>query len=169
MESLFDIAYLINLCKKIEGRTRIQKTVYILQYLGYPLNEDFSYSYFGPYSDDLRTEIDLLTSIDIIQEKLQGTTYVYEPTSRTEKFLKDSGELLELKQSPKFSELIDKLKAASIPVLEVASTIFFLKKDGLKNKEDIETVLNDLKPNRKGCFKEASELVKLLEKEYSLQ
>src|SRR3990167_6886859 len=124
MESLFDIAYLIDLCGKVEGRTRIQKMVYILQYLGYPLNEDFSYSYFGPYSDELRTEVDILTSVDILQETLKGTTYVYEPTSQMENFLKDSDKLLELKSSPKFSKLIDKLKVAPIPVLEVASTIF---------------------------------------------
>src|SRR3989344_3645494 len=118
MESLFDIAYLIDLCGKVEGRTRIQKIVYILQYLGYPLNEDFSYSYFGPYSDDLRTEIDMLTSTGMLQETLQGATYVYEPTSQMDNFLKDSDKLLELKPSHKFSELIDKLKAASIPILE---------------------------------------------------
>lgn len=168
MESLFDIAYLINLCEKVEGRTRIQKTVYILQYLGYPLNEDFSYSYFGPYSDDLRNEIDFLTSVGILQETIQDTTYVYEPTSKMGGFLEDSDKLLELKTSDKFTELLDKLQATSIPVLEVASTIFFLKKDGLKDKKDIEAVLNDLKPHRKSYFKEAFNLTASLDK-YRLQ
>ena len=44
------ILELVNKCGKIEGRTKFQKIVYILQNLGVPFEEKFTYHYFGPYS-----------------------------------------------------------------------------------------------------------------------
>lgn len=155
--SLFEVAYILNLLGEIKGRTRIQKIVYILKYLGYPFSEDFSYNYFGPYSDDLRKEIDFLTSLGILDETVQGSTYVYRKTNKMGNFLKTVNKFITLKGNKKLSSLIKELNKSPLPVLEVSSTILFLKKEGLQNNY-ITSALNELKPDRKSYFKEAFKL-----------
>lgn len=165
MRSLFNLAYILNLLKSIKGRTRIQKIIYILKYKGYPFHEDFSYSYFGPYSDDLRNEIDFLVSVGVLNEKkVNGSTYIYKPTEKMKVFLRITKDLVEkdLKQSNEISSLLKKLNKLSIPVLEVFGTILFLKKEGFKGRE-IKSALKELKPEREKYFEHAFSLTKTLD------
>lgn len=45
---------------KVIGRTRLQKTVKLLQRLGVPTRFGYKLHHYGPYSEDLQSEIGLL-------------------------------------------------------------------------------------------------------------
>ncbi|MCL1976871.1 MAG: hypothetical protein FWG55_02005 [Candidatus Bathyarchaeota archaeon] len=69
-----DIVLLINFignCKKVEGRTRIQKDICILKYEDkIPFNFDFASNYYGPYSHSLSETIDVLIAADLLTENI---------------------------------------------------------------------------------------------------
>ena len=45
---------------KVVGRTRLQKTVKLLQRLGAPLDYDYTIHFYGPYSEGVQADIGLL-------------------------------------------------------------------------------------------------------------
>jgi len=52
------------IAKKVEGRIKLQKVIYILQTKGLVNFElDYKYALYGPYSQDLQLQIDYLTII----------------------------------------------------------------------------------------------------------
>jgi len=69
----------------IEGRTKLQKLVFLLKKLH---RIDFSYHFtpyfYGPYSSDLQTDIDYLVSLGLVTEARESTTsgirYTYKLT-----------------------------------------------------------------------------------------
>ena len=61
---------------RIEGRTRIQKIVCLLQYSKkIPFNFDFRPFYYGPYSDELSESINSLVGMKLIKETVTPTKY----------------------------------------------------------------------------------------------
>ncbi|MCQ3951089.1 MAG: hypothetical protein DPW14_14880 [Planctomycetes bacterium] len=54
--------------KKIVGRTRLQKTIWLLQRLGLPTGYSYKTYFYGPYSEDLHAELGLLQRFEIVTE-----------------------------------------------------------------------------------------------------
>lgn len=54
---------------QIIGRTRLQKTVRLLQRLGAPLDYDYMLYFYGPYSEGLQAEIGILENLKLVEEK----------------------------------------------------------------------------------------------------
>ncbi len=102
--------------REIVGRTRLQKTVKLLQRLGFPTDYRYTIYFYGPYSEDLQAGIDLLNRFGLIQEQehrsRDGTVYY---TIR-------AGEEAELPQIERFREVIDELSEADPVILELAAT-----------------------------------------------
>jgi uncharacterized protein len=53
----------------VEGRTRLQKTVRLLQRIGFPTDYTFSIYFYGPYSDGVASDVQSLKAIGYIEEK----------------------------------------------------------------------------------------------------
>lgn len=60
---------------EVVGRIRLQKTIKLLQRLGLPTDYLYSIHFYGPYSEDLHSEVSLLNNLEMIQEKAQPTSY----------------------------------------------------------------------------------------------
>lgn len=82
MKQVSDLSYLILLLKwlqSIHGRKRFQKLVYLLKEKGVM---DFSYvfvpHFFGPYSDALQNDINLLSSLGLINIKKSDSLYIHQ-------------------------------------------------------------------------------------------
>jgi uncharacterized protein YwgA len=54
---------------KVVGRTRLQKTVKLLQHLGAPLDYDYMIHFYGPYSEGVQSDIGLLETFGLVEER----------------------------------------------------------------------------------------------------
>jgi uncharacterized protein len=101
---------------KVCGRTRLQKTVKLLQRLGLPTSYGFTIHYYGPYSEDLQSDIGLLEQFGLVSEEgqvnQQGDPYYV--------FRANSG--AELPDVSQFKTATDKIAQADAIVLELAAT-----------------------------------------------
>ena len=73
--------------REVVGRTRLQKTVKLLQRLGLPTDYRYTLYFYGPYSEDLQAGVGLLDNFGLIKEEehqnqKDGTVYY---TIRAEK------------------------------------------------------------------------------------
>src|SRR5690242_7678931 len=55
--------------QEVIGRTRLQKTVRLLQRLGMPTDYEFSLHFYGPYSEDLKADVGLCEQLGFVQER----------------------------------------------------------------------------------------------------
>lgn len=60
---------------EIVGRTRLQKTVYLLALAGFETRFRFGYKHYGPYSEELAEAADLAAAFDLITEHEQGASW----------------------------------------------------------------------------------------------
>ncbi len=60
--------------RKVAGRTRLQKTVKLLQSLGMPTRFLYTIHFYGPYSEDLQACLGLLEKIGLAEEGPKVTT-----------------------------------------------------------------------------------------------
>lgn len=102
--------------RKVVGRTRLQKTVKLLQRLGFPTTYGYTIYFYGPYSEDLHAGLRLLESMGLITEEEhqshEGTPY-YTITAAPD---------AELNEIAKYRPLIDQLAQTEPVVLELATT-----------------------------------------------
>src|SRR5580658_7191699 len=66
--------------RRVVGRTRLQKTIKLLQRVGLPTDYDYQLFFYGPYSEGLKSDLGLLEVLDLVQEEerpssAHGTTY----------------------------------------------------------------------------------------------
>jgi hypothetical protein len=118
--------------REVVGRTRLQKTVKLLQRLGFPTDYRYTIYFYGPYSEDLQTEVDLLESFGLIHEqdhiRKDGTVYY---TMRAEQ---PAG----LQQIEPFLPIINALSSADPVVLELAATYDAFRELGCDHKEAVQ-------------------------------
>jgi len=55
--------------REVDGRTRLQKTICLLQRLGLPTDFSYTIFFYGPYSEDLHAESGLLKQLKIVEEE----------------------------------------------------------------------------------------------------
>jgi uncharacterized protein YwgA len=57
--------------RTVDGRTRLQKTICLLQRLGLPTDFLYTIFFYGPYSEDLHSELGLLKHLNMVEEEEQ--------------------------------------------------------------------------------------------------
>lgn len=136
---------LLDITGGIEGRTKFQKIVFILQSKGFPFSFKYKYHFFGPYSSDLQLGIEELVDNNIVEED-GSDPYTYtllENATKKENIFSIN------------KKFIDYLNNADFRILELVSTIIYLKEIGYKDKKTILTQLEILKPNLSNKFDNA--------------
>ena len=151
------IMQFFEIAKKVEGRIKLQKVIYILQTKGLVNFElDYKYALYGPYSQDLQLQIDYLTIIGFLKETGK-TNYTYEVNNKFPIPINVEDDINENKS------FIEELLNKESQLLELTSTIYYLKSYNYKEQDDIEKKLSLLKPNLKSKIKGAFELYSSLE------
>ncbi len=153
--SLEKILSLVNAAGGIRGRKKFQKIVHILKQNGTKFEESFVYHYYGPYSADLQIEIDALVKLGLLQEVQKNETYQYNITEKGKKFLSNNEF-----DNPNIVELVSLLNNNQAYILEIVSTIYYLKEKGYTEKNIIKKKIQILKPNLIEHFDYAYELYK---------
>jgi len=69
------LAKLISSVTEVDSRKRLQKSIYLLQRAGCPLQFSYILHYYGPYSFELAGLIDQLKGADIIDESPEQTGF----------------------------------------------------------------------------------------------
>ncbi|HWQ90519.1 MAG TPA: hypothetical protein VN673_02520 [Clostridia bacterium] len=149
VQSTLRIAQLIDLLQTVKGRKKLQKLVHILQELGHPFPEPFEYSFYGMYSQQLRSELDVLVAEDFISESplAGGTGYEFKANPRLRRLLEGLG----VGSQPPWGDLAQELNKRRPQELEAISTILVLRRRGLVGPELKRKVL-ELKPHLRSIF-----------------
>jgi len=105
---------------RVFGRTRLQKTVKLLQRLGAPLDYDYMIHFYGPYSEGVQADIGLLENFGLIREEEQpgreGPPYfVLQATEAAQRLAQHDA-------VQGFKPAIDAMSKADATVLELAAT-----------------------------------------------
>jgi uncharacterized protein YwgA len=150
-ESQAKICRVIQAVERFVGRTKLQKTVYIAQRLGYPFLESFSWRDFGPFSPELASEVDELVALGmVVQEPMKSGKYdssAYRLTESGQQFLS----LLEerVPKSDSLGRLVRGLhQNRNARQLELAASILYMEELGQDRATAVKTVL-DAKPKYK--------------------
>jgi len=146
MENLLSVGRLIVGCEEIQGRKKLQKIVHILQCKGYPFRQRFGYLHFGPYSAELRAEVEQLSALGLIEEVEGATETGYaqfdcRPKPGLEEQLIAAG----YSDEPAWLPLARELNGLETRLLEAISTILFLRQRGYTG-EDLKLRFSSLKP-----------------------
>lgn len=129
------LANLIGSIEEVDSRKRLQKSIYLLQFLkGFPLQLDYFLHFYGPYSWELADLIGQLESSHIIEEKCEdGMAYksciTAEGKEIIKKFETSSDGVVALKKISRFIPHFRDLAEQSRWVLELASTVAFYYSD----------------------------------------
>lgn len=155
MHPIVPLLQLLNVVGRIEGRKRLQKMVHILQELGAGFPESFQYSFYGMYSLQLKSEIDVLKEECLAKElRLPNASFAVERTDDLENLLKN----FELNVEPSWAGRARYLNSLTPVVLEGVSTIFYLRKTET-DETAVRNRLLTLKPHLQSsvdrCFEEA--------------
>jgi uncharacterized protein len=115
--------------RKVIGRTRLQKTVRLLQRAGFPTTYGFMLYFYGPYSEELYTGLRLLDDVGLVIEEehvAQDGTVYYTITAKEE---------AELPEVETYRALIDRLAETDPVVLELAATYDAFRELGCDHDE----------------------------------
>jgi len=116
---------------EIKGRTRIQKMLYLTNQIGWNVIKDYHFYQYGPYSDWLKRELDMLVQRGLIEEKEENTSddktlYEYKITDDGLKYLKTIKLPSDLVVKTKI--FLDELKNLRTDDLEIMTSLYFLRK-----------------------------------------
>lgn len=118
--------------KKLVGKTRLQKTFYLLDKLGMNSGAEFNYHYYGPYSADVASAAEMATLLydfDSEEKKSGARNVAYTVYSTSEKAPAKLGGLSKLEAKA----ALDSMGSVSDTVLELAATMVFLRENGHPN------------------------------------
>ena len=117
--------------REVHGRTRLQKTIKLLQRLGFPTDYTYTIHFYGPYSEGLQAEIGLLEAFGLVNEDLRsardGTPYYV---------LRAAPEAAMPEVAP-YQPAIDVMSNAAPVVLELAATYDSFRETGSNHDEAI--------------------------------
>ena len=116
------------------GRTRLQKTIKLLQRIGLPTDYDFPVYFHGPHSENLQADIKLLEQLGLVTEMSRATAEgnrhcVFQAISSAE-----------LPDTHLFRNAIECLQRADVLTLEMAATYTSLRELGIGADKALEKV-----------------------------
>jgi uncharacterized protein len=120
---------------KVVGRTRLQKTVRLLQRLGAPMDYEYMLHFYGPYSEGVQADIGLLENFGLVKEELCVTQ-----DNSPYFVLQAIGEATQLAMMDEVRPFLDKIRILSqtdAVILELAATYDAFREMG----EDHKTAL----------------------------
>ncbi|MEX2192470.1 MAG: hypothetical protein WD717_03715 [Nitrosarchaeum sp.] len=126
------LLFLLDYFKEVKGRTRIQKMLYLTDKLGWNTITDYYFYQYGPYSEGLKRELELLVRHGLIEENEEESTngntlYEYKLTPNGSKYLQitnlGSSELIK-----KTEQFLEELRRYSTADLEIMTSLYHLKK-----------------------------------------
>jgi hypothetical protein len=111
--------------RRVTGRTRLQKTVKLLQRLGLPTDYRFTIFFYGPYSEGILSDIRLLGQLGLVSEASlpvpEGATPAFELTAREDAVLAE--------MAP-FRPALRLMEKTDLVVLELAATYDAFRETG---------------------------------------
>lgn len=120
------IGLLLRRVNAIETRKKFQKIVHILQVMGAPFTESYDFHHYGPFSSELRREIEAFVSEALIvetQELVNGLpSYKVCPTEKLLALLEKDPDLIE----EEWVDWADELNRKTPRDLEGISTLLYL-------------------------------------------
>jgi uncharacterized protein YwgA len=119
---------------EVFGRTRLQKTVWLLQRLGMPTDYAYSLHFYGPYSEDVKADIALVERIGLITETPKDAQ------DGTEYFLLTANPSKELPDLGKLKQPLALLAAEDSTVLELAATYDAFREMGLSPESALQSL-----------------------------
>jgi len=161
---------------KVHSRIKAQKMFYILKSLGYPVSEKFEYRNYGPYSEELASELRSSVNADFLSEEktkreeewtdetIVYQRYDYSITPKGKEFLRAY-----LNRLPQLSPVTQTMANVAAELngytpkqLELISTIMFLEDQPVRS-DLILSMVQSLKPQfTMHEIQEATEIVKSL-------
>lgn len=149
------LLHLLSECEKVEGRKKLQKTVHILKSVGCPLEYKYSFYLHGPFSAELKDDIDRLVDFGLLSEiegeKGNYKVFEYQATEAASELLKD---LLIANSEDDWVGVCRELVGKSSSILEAMSTVLFIR-DKFDNRNDLKIEFVRLKPKLEPLFDEA--------------
>ena len=128
------LAKLISSVTEVDSRKRLQKSIYLLQQAGCPLQFSYILHYYGPYSFELAGLVDQLKGADIIDESPEqtgfgGVRYRSEISQKGKRVLENfqkskTGKEVYAQIQP-FIPIFEKFNQKDLWVLELAATIAY--------------------------------------------
>lgn len=114
--------------RQVYGRTRIQKTIKLLQSIGLPTGYGYMNYFYGPYSENLQADLRLVQQLGLVAEDRQvaqnGTEYYVFTANQAAGAEIDS-----------YQPAIELLSQAEPVILELAATFQAFKELGLEDAE----------------------------------
>lgn len=148
MNRTIELIRLVKVCERIDGRKKLQKIVHLLKEAGHPLDYRFGFHFHGPFSAELKGEIDLLTSEQLIEETCGSTDsgsfpqFSYAVSSSADALLQSVGGA----QNPEWGACAKSLNKKSAQELESISTIVYLIRHGV-DEASLNNKFKELKPH----------------------
>lgn len=117
--------------EEINGRTRIQKILYLTDLIGWNVMKDYHFYQYGPYSQWLKRALDILVQRKLIEENQEEISdekiiYKYKITEDGSKYFQTMNLPPDLVEKTK--TFLDKLKKFSTDDLEIMSSLYFIRK-----------------------------------------
>jgi uncharacterized protein YwgA len=121
---------------RLAGKTRLQKTVYLLESAGHGYGFDFKYHYYGPYSEDLAIAANDAKALDFItiSEDVSAIGMPLTIFEAKNSSIQDNEERIDKRKG--ILNILQKYDATS---LELAATADFLEKNGYRQDPWSET------------------------------
>lgn len=144
------LLFLIDHLQEIHGRTRIQKMLYLTDHIGWNVIRDYYFYQYGPYSERMRRELDMLVQEGLINEEEdkiddEKTLYKYRMTSDGQSYLK----MIDLQPSKlvsKTKEFLAVLSEIKTDDLEIMATLHYIKES--EPEADTEELVKFVKSRR---------------------
>jgi len=118
-----------NHLKRIDGRKRLQKIVFMLQE---NFKTEFNYTFtsylYGPYSPQLQNDLDILAQTGYLRETRLPPTYCYKITDRGRKMARKIEKELGKRMVAEFYRFIDELNSVSTEELVANSKTIMARK-----------------------------------------
>jgi len=120
---------------EVIGRTRLQKTIRLLQRLGLPTDYDYMLHFYGPYSEGLQAEVGLLEQMGLVTEESVSVD-----DGRHYYVIKASPEARLEEVETKFGDNIRLMARVDPVVLEIAATYDAFREVGMTHGEALKAV-----------------------------
>ena len=134
----YQLAKIIDWAGTLRSRKRMQKLIFLLQAAGCPLDADYDFHKYGPYSQDVARLTDELTREGLLEEEVQrhpfGEHYCYSLSQKTKQQMTDYEESTrgseQARRMDQFAALARSMCETDPKELEVSSIIVFFRQRG---------------------------------------
>ena len=117
--------------RKVVGRTRLQKTIYLLQRTGLPTDFDYSLHFYGPYSQGLNMGLNQVRQLGLVSEEVKTGSdneyYIYQAT-----------EDATLPQIAPFRPALEAIRSTEDVPVELAATYDAFREMGYLHSESLK-------------------------------